>query len=120
MTLERELGIPVMPHMDIRDFKVQCETEVNFIDRIVYPLWEHLSMNFPSLAVCIEQIRANRDKFQASLLLLLCFLLQVMTVLCNLFCAGYPGKRQSFFLLSGSMESLCEQAKFGSGITEYL
>lgn len=50
--------------MDIRDVRVQCETEVTFIDRIVYPLWEHLASQFDGLGPTLHQIRSNRDAYQ--------------------------------------------------------
>ena len=82
---ERELGLPVSAHMDIRTEAMKYQAEVNFIDFIVTPLWSTLSLPLmqnlmtvcggggaeglaqilPSLTLCLHQMKANREKFES-------------------------------------------------------
>lgn len=38
---EKELGLPVLPHMDIKNEAMKYQAEVNFINFIVTPLWSN-------------------------------------------------------------------------------
>jgi len=61
---EKELGLPVMAHMDITSESMKYQAEVNFITFIVTPLWKRLAELFPSLELCLHQMRANKEKFE--------------------------------------------------------
>jgi len=61
---EKELGLPVMAHMDITSESMKYQAEVNFINFIVMPLWKRLAELFPSLDLCLHQMRANKEKFE--------------------------------------------------------
>lgn len=62
---ERRLGLTPALHMDAKDERVQCQLEINFIDCVVTPLWEHCSHCFPALQPCMERVRANRAAYAA-------------------------------------------------------
>ena len=49
MAEELRLGLTPMPHMNAKDEHVQCSLEMNFIDCVVSPLWEHMTHIFPKL-----------------------------------------------------------------------
>ena len=51
--------------MDAKDERVQCQLEINFIDCVVTPLWEHCAHCFPALQPCMERVRANRAAYAA-------------------------------------------------------
>eukprot|EP00210_Caulerpa_lentillifera_P001493 g1432.t1 len=61
---EKELGLPVSPHMDIKNEVMKYQAEVNFIDFIVTPLWKRLAQLFPPLEICIHQTQTNKKKFE--------------------------------------------------------
>ena len=44
---------------------MQCSLEMNFIDCVVSPLWEHMTHIFPKLAACNLNVRKNRAAYQA-------------------------------------------------------
>lgn len=62
---ERRLGLTPALHMDATDERVQCQLEINFIDCVVTPLWEHCAHCFPALQSCMERVRANRAAYTA-------------------------------------------------------
>ena len=62
---ERLLGLTPALHMDAKDERVQCQLEINFIDCVVTPLWEHCAHCFPALHPCMERVRANRAAYSA-------------------------------------------------------
>ena len=62
---ERLLGLTPALHMDAKDERVQCQLEINFIDCVVTPLWEHCAHCFPALQPCMERVRANRAAYSA-------------------------------------------------------
>ena len=62
---ERRLGLTPALHMDAKDERVQCQLEINFIDCVVTPLWEHCAHCFPALQPCMERVRANRAAYAA-------------------------------------------------------
>lgn len=62
---ERLLGLTPALHMDAKDERVQCQLEINFIDCVVTPLWEHCAHCFPALHPCMERVRANRAAYAA-------------------------------------------------------
>ena len=62
---ERRLGLTPALHMDAKDERVQCQLEINFIDCVVTPLWEHMAHCFPALQPCMERLRANRAAYAA-------------------------------------------------------
>ncbi|DBB04290.1 TPA: hypothetical protein ACH3X1_012787 [Trebouxia sp. C0004] len=62
---ERLLGLIPALHMDAKDERVQCQLEINFIDCVVTPLWEHCAHCFPALQPCMERVRANRAAYAA-------------------------------------------------------
>lgn len=62
---ERRLGLTPALHMDATDERVQCQLEINFIDCVVTPLWEHCAHCFPALQPCMERVRANRAAYAA-------------------------------------------------------
>ena len=62
---ERRLGLTPALHMDAKDERVQCQLEINFIDCVVTPLWEHCAHCFPALQPCMERLRANRAAYAA-------------------------------------------------------
>ncbi len=62
---ERLLGLTPALHMDAKDERVQCQLEINFIDCVVTPLWEHCAHCFPALQPCMERVRANRAAYAA-------------------------------------------------------
>ncbi len=62
---ERLLGLTPALHMDAKDERVQCQLEINFIDCVVTPLWEHCAHCFPALQPCTERVRANRAAYAA-------------------------------------------------------
>ena len=65
MAEERLLGLTPALHMDAKDERVQCQLEINFIDCVVTPLWEHCAHCFPALQPCMERVRANRAAYAA-------------------------------------------------------
>ena len=65
MAEELRLGLTPMPHMNAKDEHVQCSLEMNFIDCVVSPLWEHMTHIFPKLAACNLNVRKNRAAYQA-------------------------------------------------------
>ena len=65
MAEERRLGLTPALHMDAKDERVQCQLEINFIDCVVTPLWEHCAHCFPALQPCMERLRANRAAYAA-------------------------------------------------------
>ncbi len=65
MAEERLLGMTPALHMDAKDERVQCQLEINFIDCVVTPLWEHCAHCFPALQPCMERVRANRAAYAA-------------------------------------------------------
>lgn len=65
MAEERRLGLTPALHMDAKDERVQCQLEINFIDCVVTPLWEHCAHCFPDLQPCLERVRANRAAYAA-------------------------------------------------------
>ena len=44
---------------------MQCSLEMNFIDCVVSPLWEHMTHIFPKLVACNLNVRKNRAAYQA-------------------------------------------------------
>jgi len=62
---ERLLGLTPALHMDAKDERVQCQLEINLIDCVVTPLWEHCAHCFPALQPCMERVRANRAAYAA-------------------------------------------------------
>ena len=65
MAEERRLGLTPALHMDAKDERVQCQLEINFIDCVVTPLWEHCAHCFPALQPCMLRVRANRAAYAA-------------------------------------------------------
>eukprot|EP00891_Asterochloris_glomerata_P009655 jgi/Astpho2/9655/gw1.00146.70.1_t len=61
---ELRLGLTPMPHMNAKDEHVQCSLEMNFIDCVVSPLWEHMTHIFPKLKACNLNVRKNRAAYQ--------------------------------------------------------
>ncbi|GMH33176.1 hypothetical protein BSKO_01010 [Bryopsis sp. KO-2023] len=60
---ERELGLPVAPHMDFKTEVMEYQSEVNFIDYICMPMWKSLAKLLPPLEICVAQMKRNRDSF---------------------------------------------------------
>ena len=64
MCEELALGITPLPHMNAKDEIMQCQLEINFIECVVRPVWEHMAGLFPSVLPCLAQIDINRAFFQ--------------------------------------------------------
>lgn len=60
---ERELGLPVAPHMDATTPELQAHLDVNFINSIVHPLWHELAELMPGLQPRIKVLLANKGQY---------------------------------------------------------
>ena len=61
--LELKLGLPSLIKIDKPSEKSLADLQINFLNYIVYPLWEEFANVFDSLTPIITRLHKNKEKF---------------------------------------------------------
>ena len=60
---EEKLGVPITFSIDSNNALMCAQMEVNFLDYVVFPLWERLTEVMPELKPALDNLISNRKSY---------------------------------------------------------
>lgn len=62
--LERKMGFPVCMPVDLRNLGQQAKSQIDFINTWAKPLFEAVTLLFPELCFCLENLKCNTSQWE--------------------------------------------------------